>query len=240
MNVPITRGERFKDARVVYNQHGKQTMDDVQKATNVSVGSISQMENDECTTDFGSNKVAALARHYGVSTDYLLGLSKDPTVDPDIKKAIKVTGLSRKAINRLSCMEEYQRAYASQLIALDLFPDLLSALNDYDAAGNTILQFTERLLAGFGETSSRRELTLVDDAYYSMSEQLTELRSLRFELNDLFLSILDRFHDARETISKAKAALEMVDIDECERLREIKLKEELSHIKEGAADGERS
>ena len=74
----LTRGERFKDARLVHNQHKKQTMDEVSAATGVSKSLIQSLEDDSVNRSVGYDKVAKLAAHYNVTTDYLLGLSDDP------------------------------------------------------------------------------------------------------------------------------------------------------------------
>ena len=42
----LTRAERFKDARVVHNQHGKQTMDEVAIKTGISKSMIQVLEDD--------------------------------------------------------------------------------------------------------------------------------------------------------------------------------------------------
>lgn len=74
----LTRGERFKDARIVHNQHGKQTMDEVEAETGIKKSLIQALENDESSRDVGYVKVAALAAHYRVTTDFLLGFTNDP------------------------------------------------------------------------------------------------------------------------------------------------------------------
>ena len=66
----LTRGERFKDARIVHNQHGKQTMDEVAAATGISKSLIQALENDDKERSVGYDKVAALAAHYRVTADY--------------------------------------------------------------------------------------------------------------------------------------------------------------------------
>ena len=43
----LTRGERFKDARIVHNQHGKQTMDEVAAAPGIKKSLIQALEKDE-------------------------------------------------------------------------------------------------------------------------------------------------------------------------------------------------
>lgn len=78
----LTRGERFKDARTNYNQHGKQTMKAVEQATGVSASLIKDLESDTSNRSVGYDKVAALAKHYGISADWLLGLTEDYSLKP--------------------------------------------------------------------------------------------------------------------------------------------------------------
>ncbi len=78
----LTRGERFKDARTVHNQHGKQTLRAVKDATGITESAIQALEDDDSTRVVGYDKVAALAKHYGVSLDWLCSLSDDPSRTP--------------------------------------------------------------------------------------------------------------------------------------------------------------
>lgn len=97
----LTRGERFKDARTVHNQHGSQSMDDVYKATGVSASMIKDLEDDEKERSVGYDKIATLAKYYGVSADYLLGLSQYTTVDKDLEFVCKYTGLNERSVKYL-------------------------------------------------------------------------------------------------------------------------------------------
>ena len=47
------------------------------------------------------DKLALIADYYNVSTDYLLGRTKNPTVEEDVKQACETTGLSGEAIEVL-------------------------------------------------------------------------------------------------------------------------------------------
>lgn len=61
---------------------------------------IARWENG--SRDLKREHIIAIAKHFNVSTDYLLGLSDNPSVDPDIQTACQVTGLSEKAINNIT------------------------------------------------------------------------------------------------------------------------------------------
>ena len=94
----LTRGERFKDARTVHNQHKKQTMDEVAAATGLKKSLIQALEDDDNIRSVGYDKITKLAVHYHVTTDYLLGLSDEPNPLP---AAVDDLGLSPVAINWL-------------------------------------------------------------------------------------------------------------------------------------------
>ena len=103
----LTRGERFKDARTVHNKNGSQSMDEVYNATGVSASMIKDLEDDDKNRSVGYDKIAALAKHYGVSADYLLGLSPNPTTNKDIDAICNYTGLSQSSIQCLHNEKEW-------------------------------------------------------------------------------------------------------------------------------------
>lgn len=100
----LTMGERFKDARTVHNKHGKETTGVVEKVTGVSKSTLSEIENDRRAP--GAEIITVLARHYGVSADYLLGLSDVITPDTTAQAVIAYTGLSEDNILTLHHMKE--------------------------------------------------------------------------------------------------------------------------------------
>lgn len=100
----LTMGERFKDARTVHNKHGKETTGAVAEATGVSKSTLSEIENDSRIP--GAKIIAELARHYGVSSDYLLGLSDVITPDTTAQAVIAYTGLSEDNVLTLHHMKE--------------------------------------------------------------------------------------------------------------------------------------
>ena len=96
----LERSERFKDARILHNINGKQTMDEVAAATGVSKSVIWSLENDE-KKNVGYLNVAALAKHYGVSADWLMCLRNERTADMTIQTICEYTGISETAIEQI-------------------------------------------------------------------------------------------------------------------------------------------
>lgn len=92
----------FKLARTEHNQHGFQSVKTVAHVTGISKNMIDDLES-EVGGKRGVSyiKVAELAKHYGVSSDYLLGLSKSPSTDPNIRAIKKYTGLQDGSIKML-------------------------------------------------------------------------------------------------------------------------------------------
>ena len=93
------RSERFRDVRLYYNKHGdNMSLLDVAERSGVDKSFISRAENDD-SCSLGADKVAKLAKFYGVSCDYLLGVSDVPHVkDATLESAMRETGLSYQAI----------------------------------------------------------------------------------------------------------------------------------------------
>lgn len=96
--------ERFKDARIVHNKNGKQTIREVESATGVNYGKIQRVEDGE--GEVGHTCIAPLAKHYGVSTDYLLGLCEDPYPIPS---ATNELGLPPGAVHFFRDLAEKQQ-----------------------------------------------------------------------------------------------------------------------------------
>lgn len=95
----LTIGERLKDARVDFNKHKKQTIKEVSDATGIPQSTLSEIENDK--REPGAGIIKKLAEHYGVSADFLLGLSDIRTSDVTAKSVIEYTGLSEDNVDFL-------------------------------------------------------------------------------------------------------------------------------------------
>ena len=80
MNIKLTLGERLKDLRVERNLK----LETLAEQTGLSKSALSKYESDD-VTDLSIYAVTTLAEFYGVTTDYLLGVTekqKTPRCSP--------------------------------------------------------------------------------------------------------------------------------------------------------------
>ena len=122
----LSRGERFVEARTKYNKHGKQTTQEVAKATGVSASVINALENDDSCRSVGYEKVVLLAKHYGVTIDWLLELTNDPSPKPSAVNELK---LSPKAINSITFCSKYH--FFNSFFTTKMFLPLMMKINDF-------------------------------------------------------------------------------------------------------------
>ena len=135
--VSTTRAERFESARTEFNIHGSQSIAEAAKATGIQASMISDLENNDKNRGVSYEAVAALAKHYGVFADYLIGLSAVPSRQADVQAIEKYTGLSMLAVERLSSSSTafpQEREYLDRLLSAASFPALMDALSKVDRA----------------------------------------------------------------------------------------------------------
>lgn len=126
----LTREERFKDARTVFNKNGNQTMREVEEATGVNKSKIQALEDNENPRAVGYGDIAALAKHYGVSADYLLSLTDDPHHRPAATDELGISATAVKKIHYIqNCAENITdySAFLSQFLESSLY-DFFDAL----------------------------------------------------------------------------------------------------------------
>lgn len=72
MEIKLTFQERLKDLRT---ERGM-TLSDLEKATGISRSALWKYESDDCK-EVSHASITTLAKYYGVTSDYLLGLSEN-------------------------------------------------------------------------------------------------------------------------------------------------------------------
>ena len=125
------RHEAFKDARQYYNQFGDQTMTEVEAGSGVSHSFIGRAESEKKdSAPLDSNNVAALAKYYGVTTDFLLGLDKSPYRDHYLAADCNKSGLSLKALENIRKTKDELKPEAFSILEFILSsPDLSTFLS---------------------------------------------------------------------------------------------------------------
>lgn len=103
-----------------------ETQQQLADALGVSRSFVKSWENNE--RPIRSDDLIMLARHYGVSADYILGLSEAKSPDLDIQTAVKITGLNDAAIANLAECYQHCQAYRVE----DLMSALFSNEHIYD------------------------------------------------------------------------------------------------------------
>lgn len=193
----LTRGECFKDARLVHNQHGWQSMEEVYTQTGVSASMIKDLEDDDKIRSVGYDKVVILAKHYGVSTDYLLGLSTYPKVANDFDRVCEYTGLSKKSVKYLSQLREMHNLSYS-FDNWDIL-DVLNTLLENDAKSklleNTALLMQlnlkrNRICGAMRPSGTEDSISISDPITISTDDicaiLLNKIETALFELRDFF------------------------------------------------------
>ena len=110
---------RFKLARTDFNKNGPQSVKKVSDETGITRSLIDDLE-----TDVGKQRgvsyliVGKLADYYGVSADYLLGLSDTPSKDASIQSVNRITGLDEAAILSIKYIREHNPEYINVLSSL--------------------------------------------------------------------------------------------------------------------------
>ena len=99
-------GKRLKELRGDLSQ--SKLVKDFEEQTNTTLTAQSLGRYESETRKPDSEMLTALARYYGVSADYLLGLSDVKEINANKKSVCEYTGLSSKSVELLSNVKEKQ------------------------------------------------------------------------------------------------------------------------------------
>lgn len=106
-----------------------QTQKEVADAIGVKRETVNQWESG--TRDLKTGAIIALAKHFHVTSDYILGLSVAKTTDTDLKAVCDYTGLSEDAVNKLTDRIENDDFLFLVTINYLITSELASRLRDY-------------------------------------------------------------------------------------------------------------
>ena len=139
MNTKLTIQEKLKDLRVERHL----TLEQLAEETGISKSALGKYESDDFK-DISPFSIVTLAKYYGVSTDYLLGLTETknhPNTDlhdlhlgDDMIELLKSGKLNNRLLSELSLHKDFQRF----LVDIEIFVDRIADMRIHDM--NAILE----------------------------------------------------------------------------------------------------
>lgn len=102
------------------------------------------------------DNLVKISQYYGVSTDYLLGLSDEPTTDTNMAAVCKYTGLSENSVAVLRTLSEENRHswwmdVLNATIGTDSFLKMLFAITQYATLPNKQVRISEYQIIKSGD-----------------------------------------------------------------------------------------
>ena len=190
MQPKLTVQERLKDLRVV---DFDLTLEELAERTGLSRSALGKYESDETAKDISPFAIQTLAKFYGVSTDYLLGLTENknhPNTELDAlhlsDDAITVLtsgNFNHRLLSEMICHKDFQRMMLDAEIYVDRIADM--RITNMNAAMEAVRQSVIKKKGNDQEDLYLRTLELAqvqEDEYFGhvVSKDLTSiLRDIR-------------------------------------------------------------
>lgn len=143
MNIKLTIPERLKDLRI---ERGL-TLEQLSEATGISRAALGKYEADDFK-DISPFSIAALAKFYGVSADYLMGLTETKNhpntelealhLGDNAIEVLKDGQFNHRLLSELICHKDFQRLMLDAEIYVDRIADM--RINDMNAVLEAVRQ----------------------------------------------------------------------------------------------------
>lgn len=140
---------------------GNKTQEEVAKAIGVQRAAVGHYQTGVRLP--GAKTLACIAQYFGVSADYLLGLTDAPTTDADLRAVCDYTGLSEGAVEGLAALKASELD-SRALVMLSYFledgrgSDLFTALLAYIDSRLNDLEYSQ-----LREVSTDEQLAAMED-----------------------------------------------------------------------------
>jgi len=108
-NLKNTINDRIFDLIKDKKEKNKANQDEQAKGIGISAGALSKYANGNAVPN--GETLQKIATYYGCSTNYLLGLNKNPTIDVSDAEITEKLGLSNESINLLKRSKEFSLKY---------------------------------------------------------------------------------------------------------------------------------
>ncbi len=193
------------------------TQQSLADAMGVPRPNVRNWENDKRELKFET--IVALTNALGVSADYLLGISDNPTRDESLDAACRCTGLSEKAVELVISLKESdgKAERVSRILEAEQFPRLIAYLDDIAFSADQVKAAVEQLAAigepvpdaTFEEDEGGRmmlksgdpeKVRLMIGAEMDIRDNLDKLRVQLLEVNELWSELLETILPTKETV----------------------------------------
>ena len=131
MQPKLTVQERLKDLRVV---DFDLTLEELAERTGLSRSALGKYESDETAKDISPYAILTLAKFYGVSTDYLLGLTENKNhpntelnalhLSDDAITVLTTGNFNHRLLSEMICHKDFQRMMLDAEIYVDRIADM--------------------------------------------------------------------------------------------------------------------
>ena len=190
MQPKLTVQERLKDLRVV---DFDLTLEELAERTGLSRSALGKYESDENAKDISPFAILTLAKFYGVSTDYLLGLTENKNhpntelnalhLSDDAITVLTTGNFNHRLLSEMICHKDFQRMMLDAEIYVDRIADM--RITNMNAAMEAVRQSVIKKKGNDQEDLYLRTLELAqvqEDEYFGhvVSKDLTSiLRDIR-------------------------------------------------------------
>lgn len=206
MEAKLTIQERLKDLRVV--DRGL-SLEQLAEQTGLSKSALGKYESEDFK-DISPFAIATLAKFYGVSTDYLLGLTEQKN-HPDTTlaelhlsdEAIDVfrnTNFNKRLLSEMLCHSDFQRMMLDAEIFVDRIADM--RINDM----NAVLEAVRQILLTKQETGDNLYLRTLELAQVQEEEYFSHV--VAEDLNRILRDIRETHRVDQTTADQSSVAAE--------------------------------
>lgn len=187
MLTKLTLGEKLKDLRIA---KGYKSTEQLASIVNIPKTTLNDYENDEKNQDVGYANLITLAKFYGVSMDYLLGLSD---VDRHLNTAYAGLGLNDKAIDILR-EREINIRLLNEIIEHEYFSDFMADMEIY-IDGLASMQINSiNSVASFGKDEIKGQYNPHDKEYFMRTLEAAKIKEDRY-FHSVIHEDIDRIAD---------------------------------------------
>lgn len=205
MNIKLTIQERLKDLRT----ERKMTLEQLSEATGPSRAALGKYETDDFK-DISPLSITTLAKFYGVSTDYLLGLTEqknhpDTTLaelhlSDDAIDVLRNANFNKRLLSEMLCHPDFQRMMLDAEIFVDRIADM--RINDM----NVVLEAVRQMLLAKQETENDLYLRTLELAQVQEEEYFGHV--VAGDLNRILREIRDAHKIDQTTADQSSVAVE--------------------------------